>query len=99
MKKMTIVMMAVVLVLCAASYAWSSCGCGKKSTGAVGKETADIVTGTTRTAAAGTANVVQASVRKPVDAPLTGVKAVTDTANTALQKADALISTVTGDKE
>lgn len=96
MKK--IVIAVVVLAMCTGS-AYAGCKCGKANKSELGKEVVSTVTDTGKSAAEGTAKTVKDSVTKTPEAPMTAIQATKNTASTALNRADAAIKTLTGDKE
>ena len=63
----------------------------------VGRETVNTITDTTQSVVKGTADVAKTSVRDTVAVPKTAIQAVKDTANTALNGADAAIKAITGE--
>lgn len=63
----------------------------------LGAKTVSTVTDTAKSAVKGTANIAETSVKDTVAAPKTAIQAVKDTANTALNRADAVMKTITGE--
>ena len=96
--KMMITAVTMAICLCSGIALASNRCCGDRQGGA-GEKTAAVVADTTQSAASGTAQVVQSSVRDTVETPKIAVQAVKDTAGTALHRADAAIRAFTGDED
>lgn len=96
MKKMIVVIAAMLMF---AGVAHAGCGCGQRSGANLGKEVASTVTDTGKSAAEGTAKVVEDTATNTVQAPTTAIQATKDTAATALERADKAIKTFTGQED
>jgi len=88
---------AVLALFVCAGIAYAADDSAKTSSD-VGRKTVDTVTDTAKSAVDGTTDTIKASVSDTVAAPETAIQAVKDTANTALNRTDAVMKSITGEK-
>ena len=100
MKKCIVAAISVLCICAGIAYAADdSAKTPPKSDKDLGTKTVVTVTDTAKAAVDGTTNIVKTSATDTVEAPKTAIEAVKYTANTALNRTDAVMKTITGEED